>query len=54
MEFVLFYMALETNSKFCLTKLTKRLVYIAVVGSVYSAVRSHFLYKADYVWSLDC
>ena len=29
-----------------------RLVFITVVGSVYSAVRSDSLYKPDYVWSL--
>ena len=28
------------------------LVFIAVVESVYSAVRTDCLYKADYVWSL--
>ena len=29
------------------------LVFIAVVESVYSAVRTDSLYKADYVWSLN-
>jgi len=29
------------------------LVFIAVVESVYSAVRTDSLYKADYVWSLE-
>jgi hypothetical protein len=29
------------------------MVYIAVVESVYSAVRTDSLYKADYVWSLE-
>jgi len=29
------------------------LVSIAVVESVYSAVRTDSLYKADYVWSLE-
>ena len=28
-------------------------VFVAVVGSVYSAVRTDSLYKADYVWSLN-
>jgi len=28
-------------------------LYIAVVESVYSAVRTDSLYKADYVWSLN-
>jgi hypothetical protein len=28
------------------------LVFITLVGSVYSAVRIGSLYKADYVWSL--
>ena len=29
------------------------LVFVAVVGSVYSAVRVDCLYKADCVWSLN-
>jgi len=29
------------------------LVILAVVESVYSAVRTDYLYKADYVWSLE-
>jgi len=29
------------------------MVFIAVVESVYSAVRTDSLYKADYVWSLE-
>jgi hypothetical protein len=29
------------------------LVFIAVVESVYSAVRTDCLYKADYVWYLE-
>ena len=28
-------------------------LYVAVVESVYSAVRTDCLYKADYVWSLN-
>ena len=29
------------------------LVFVAVVGSVYSAVRTDCLYKVDFVWSLN-
>jgi hypothetical protein len=33
-------------------KVINGLAFIAVVESVYSAVRTDSLYKADYVWSL--
>jgi len=29
------------------------MIFVAVVESVYSAVRTDSLYKADYVWSLE-
>ena len=33
-------------------RIFKRLVFITMVESVYSAVRTDSLHKADYVWSL--
>ena len=52
-----FYMVLALRSVLCATAtfavcIINRVVFITVVESVYSAVRTDSLYKADYVWSL--
>jgi len=47
----MFCTASEQAATFALNVI-KRLVFIAVVKSVYSAVRSDSLYKADYISSL--
>jgi len=53
-------MVLALRSVFCTDLITESgvyvtnwLVFIAVVESVYSAVRTDSLYKADCVWSLN-
>jgi len=52
MEFVCFVWISEQTTNSALQNI-KKLVFITVVESVYSAVRTDSLYKADYFWSLN-
>ena len=52
MEFVCFVWISEQTTNSALQNI-KKLVFITVVESVYSAVRTDSLYKAYYVWSLN-